>query len=349
MSRYWVKIEGFVEGPFEGGQLRFVQGFGPETLVSAEESGDEVWVKAADVGGLLALISRAPAARKISARASAAEAVQEPPSQISEQVEIAFPLPPDPFEFGTAEPDFLEPLRSDASAVLPEKELPPEIAKPAVPAYQETIPPAEPAADPVRETSAPDPVDNELLDVMGKLSETLAEEKRPFALPPVFESPPADVPAAPPPSSFTSGTAAKRLPPKYVPRHKTGSMKYLAVGAVLAVAAALALGLYLLPEFFSAGYWRNVFAGKAAPAVETVEPVKSPEPPAAPAIQELLKPAAVKPVPEPASRPVSKPQAKPKPPARKKEAPEPELKTQKYLLPGVPAPSVGRSKVKVPK
>ena len=55
--RYWTKIEEAVEGPYDAGVMKFIEGFGPELWVSPDDPDNpEVWMKAVEVGELKPLL-----------------------------------------------------------------------------------------------------------------------------------------------------------------------------------------------------------------------------------------------------------------------------------------------------
>ena len=55
MSRYWIKTDEVVEGPYEAGLLKFLPGFREDSLVSPDEVPEEIWTKAAETRGLQSL------------------------------------------------------------------------------------------------------------------------------------------------------------------------------------------------------------------------------------------------------------------------------------------------------
>ena len=49
--KYWVNIDEAVEGPYEAAAIPFIEGFGPDVLVSPDPGPDE-WLKASEVAEL---------------------------------------------------------------------------------------------------------------------------------------------------------------------------------------------------------------------------------------------------------------------------------------------------------
>ena len=141
--RYWTKIEEAVEGPFEESNLKYVDGFTAETLVSPDDPGaGDSWSKASDIGELKRVLFPAPEPQTEPQAAPALEIQpagkpQEPAAvpgiQPQDETRIPSVVQPEP----AAEPA-AEKVRDPGKADLDPTALPPEKSEPAQPQPQES-------------------------------------------------------------------------------------------------------------------------------------------------------------------------------------------------------------------
>lgn len=342
MGSYWIKIEESVEGPYETHTLKFIEGFTPETLVSPETSeAEETWMKASEVPELREILGIQ--AEPIAKTLSGTEASPELPPAISKEIPEKESWPE---KVILEEPKTQSP-QPESPAVQDEiKKNPPEIQI------------SEPLPSPLQKIDAPPLSDSDILEVMEKISEELKKEEKKEA---VLVS---AVPAVPIPKEIAEPEFRT-----FTPRSK--KLKIIVAG--IGLASIVAAGIFWKPrsawelDFFSAAIkkftaWTKqetdkIYFWKKSTEQTKIEPVQKipvPEKPAETKMEKIeLPPKEVKPkgISYPKPKPIARQKVVPStPPSAAAEARqrrvskstvteiEKELKTEKYLLPGVPSP-----------
>src|SRR5438552_1140863 len=81
MSKFWVKIDEAVEGPFHANTIKFIEGFTPDSLVSPDDPNlPEAWSKAGEVEEIKRFLHPIPAekpALKIEPEPSNLQTIEE--------------------------------------------------------------------------------------------------------------------------------------------------------------------------------------------------------------------------------------------------------------------------------
>lgn len=161
MSKYWLKIDEAVEGPYEGYLLKFVEGFSADALVSSVDAADqESWVKANEVAELHSILGAVRSSASVTIeRKVEPSSPKEPPVSDKAELEVDafieslmsnFPKEGSTLESkpeGSFTQSILESL--DKFAPLEKKETPK--------AEEKTVPPVEEkSADATQELKRPD-------------------------------------------------------------------------------------------------------------------------------------------------------------------------------------------------
>ena len=315
-TKYWAKIDGGVEGPYDPVVLRFIDGFSPDILVSPDgPEGEESWVPVSEVSELQTLLN-------LTAKAGAVPKVIEPQAAPKENGELQATIE----EVWVVE-EILPGPDPDKTLEIPPK------------------PPVETAPQPQAEAPAPSEQNSpredfvstsDMLDLMAKISEEMNEKKKREQ-----EQPKAVPPAAQPARAAAQipAPAAKSLPAPKVKR----------IPKVPKVPVFIALGLLIAGGF---AFWA-VKNGKIADWKNRLvmkfhrEKVITPAPlpvVSAPTHRERHKRTRNKETKALAElpRPAEKKQEKPEKPAPE----EKELENQKFFLPGVPSPKLSAVKIR---
>lgn len=351
MPRYWLKIDEAVEGPYESEMLKFIKGFSEDTLVSPDQTeAEEVWLKACEVTELKRIFNIPETAQTPPAppEASSAEFTPEQPPAISEPAPEKVP----------------ELLKEQEPVPTPPPPLPPTILEEVI--LEKPAPASTELPNLASEKPSPISLESELLDVMQKLSEEIkkeeAEKTEAIAI----------IPAALP---------EKHLPELQIQTAVTETQTIVPASKFFKKPAKTLLFLTIFLIGIGGAFWqakrfrwgkevlkdwtellRKKFLSKSGkPSIETLK-METRQPEVISTIQRMEKPSEIKDknkeiatVEKIVSPSVSHPKRWRKQktfaaaPAKVVKTTdtltEPPLKSQKYMLPGVPSPNISSEKI----